>query len=97
MLTLEHNLLREEYEAVSNDLYASFFTSTEVIDAYAEWLRKALLSNLLQSKEQRANVIKFLARLQTQKERLELSLDSQKLSESQKAAISFAHKTELNP
>ena len=97
MLTLEHNLLREEYEAVSNDLYASFFTSAELIDDYAEWLRKALLSNLLQSKEQRANVIKFLARLQTQKERLELSSDSQKLSESQKAAISFAHKTELNP
>lgn len=96
MLTLEQNMLKEEYEAVSNDLYASFFTSIEVVDAYAEWLKKAMLNNILQSKEQRANVVKFLAKLQTQKELLELSSAKQTLKETQQAASSFAHKTKLN-
>ncbi len=104
MLTLETNItqkfetgiMREEYNAVSNDLYFSFSNSTEIIDAYAELLRNALLKNVFQSKQQRANIIKFLAKLQTQKELIELASDSRKLEETQKAAISFARKTRLN-
>ena len=74
----------------------SFYNSTEVIDAYAELLRSALLKNIFQSKQQRTNIIKFLAKLQTQKELIELASDSNKLEETQKAAISFARKTRLN-
>lgn len=104
MLNLETNIaqkfetgiMREEYNAVSDDLFFSFSNSVEVIDAYAELLRNALLKDVFQSKQQRANIIKFLAKLQTQKELLEFATDSKKMEEAQKAAISFAKKSSIN-
>ena len=96
MLTIDKNtaqkfeigLIREEYNSVSNDLYTSFYTSTDLIEAYAELLKTALVKNIFHSKEQRANIIRFLAKLQTQKELIELAADSKKLEETKKAAVS---------
>ena len=68
MPLLQPNILKEEYEAISNDIYASFFTSPELTDSYAKWLKSALLKNAFPTKEQKAHVIRFLAKLQTQKE-----------------------------
>ncbi|MFN8347727.1 MAG: hypothetical protein U0X91_22170 [Spirosomataceae bacterium] len=96
MLTLEQNILREEYQAIANDIYAAFFSSVELTESYAEWLKSALLKNAFQTKEQKAHVIRFLAKLQTQKELLELAADSEKLQETHKASASFAHKTKVS-
>lgn len=104
MLTLERNIaqnfevgiIREDYNAVANELYFSFASSTELIDAYAKLLKIGLSKKIFQSKEQRANIINFLAKLQTQKELLEFATDSKKMEEAQKAAISFAKKSNIN-
>ena len=93
MQTLEQNIFREEYDAISNDIYTAFFTSSQLLDGYAEWLKSSLLKNNFQSKEQKTNIIKFLAKLQIQKELLELSSNPQKLTETQNASKSFSRKS----
>lgn len=96
MLPIDQNILKEEYQAIANDIYAAFFSSAELTESYAVWLKSALLKNVFQTKEQKAHVIRFLAKLQTQKELLELSSDSEKLQEIQKASASFSRKTKVN-
>ncbi len=92
MQVLEKSTLREEYDAISNDIYTSFFTSTQLIEEYTQWLKMALLKNSFKTKQQKAHVVMFLAKLQTQKELIELCQDTEKLQEVQKAAASFAQK-----
>lgn len=96
MSTLEPHLLKDEYDAISNDIYAALFTSAQLVDEYAQWLRSALLKNTFQTKAQRAHVIQFLAKLQTQRELLELSQNPEQLKQTQKAASSFSRKTTTN-
>ncbi len=96
MSTLESHILKDEYDVISNDIYAALFTSTQLVDEYAQWLRSALLKNAFQTKAQRAHVIQFLAKLQTQRELLELSQNPEQLKEAQKAAASFSRKNKIN-
>ncbi len=92
MQVLEKTMFKEEYDAISNDIYSSFFTSTQLIEEYTLWLKTALLNNSFKTKLQKAHVIKFLAKLQTQKELIELSQNTKKLEEVHRASVSFAKK-----
>jgi hypothetical protein len=93
MVTLDKNILKSEYDVVSNDIYHSLFTSTQLVEDYAQWLKTALLKNSFETKAQRTHVIQFLAKLQMQQELIALSQDVQKLKETKKAAVRFARKT----
>jgi hypothetical protein len=93
----------EEFNRVSNYVFSSIAIkkeNTEVykyafMDAYANYLKKLLLNDYFDA-EQEAEVIHFLSQMQLQKELLEVSTNSQKLMEYQKAGASFAKKTALN-
>lgn len=92
MLLLEENIIRKEYDEVSNDIYAALFTSTQLIDEYSELLKQALLKKVFTTKEQKAHIIQFLAKLKTQRELVELSQNSTLLQQTHQAAESFARK-----
>lgn len=96
MLLLEENIIRKEYDEVSNDIYAALFTSTQLIDEYSELLKQALLKKVFTTKEQKAHIIQFLAKLKTQRELVELSQNPTLLQQTHQAAESFARKTVVN-
>lgn len=93
MLLLEDNIIRKEYDEVSNDIYSALLTSTQFIDEYTELLKQALLRKAFTTKEQRAHIIQFLAKLKTQRELVELSQNPTLRQETYQAAESFARKT----
>jgi hypothetical protein len=43
MRLLEENIIRKEYDEVSNDIYSALLTYAQLIDEYSELLRQALL------------------------------------------------------
>jgi hypothetical protein len=46
MRLLEENIIRKEYDEVSNDIYSALLTSAQLIDEYSELLRHALLKKV---------------------------------------------------
>jgi hypothetical protein len=94
-------ITKQEFDTISEYIFVSLQNAeltedTLLLKEYATFLKKILRSHTTLSAKNKADIIHFLAKINTKNEQVDLQNNPQKSLEIARAAQSFAKKTRLN-